>query len=65
MEGLLKRIKTSVHIELAIIVFLAHVLEPGTAGADDSGHAPCYDCEMFNVMQQDHPVHKRQVSLDK
>ena len=64
MEGLLERIETSIHKELAIIVFLVHVIGPGIADTDDSGHAPCYDCEMFNVRQQDHPVHKRQVSLD-
>ena len=29
------------------------------------GHAPCYECEMYNVMQHDHPLPpQRKVSTD-
>ena len=63
MQGFSEILNISFQVELATIVLLVHVLGPGIADTDDSGHAPCYDCEMFSVMQQDHPVHKRQVSV--
>ena len=41
-----------------------HVGVGGVGGSSGHGgsHAPCYDCEMYNVMQHDEPSHQRLVS---
>ena len=62
MSTLCESLRLVVRLEFAVVVLLLHVLGSGEAGEYDGGHAPCYDCELFNVRQHNRAMIKRQVS---
>ena len=50
-----------VPIRLGLVLLLVLLPFAGQAKSTGDGHAPCYDCEMYNVMNRDQPHFEKQV----